>query len=204
MTEEKFVSFWNEWSSRWIGHAKCFHVDDISTLFFVKDKCALKDVASEAYSLYILCKDRTKDRYFDRKKKDPILSRYKRAALIAYVVLYSDCMDYVDSDNYSTDPFLLKERLAFHMAIGSIIQSFDQERVSSLIKKYKGKPLFSYDDLEIDRGEHDDSFLQSVYKDMYFSRIYKNYNILTMANVFGLLTEKSSLLSELIEPDKNE
>lgn len=198
MTEEKFISFWNEWSSRWISSAKCAHVDNISILIPVKEKCALNDIARDVYSYYIQCKDRTKNRYFNLTEKEPILSRYKRASLISYVVLNSDCLDLKDKEKYSADPYLLIERFAFHMALGSIIQSFDHEKVNCLIEKHKGAPIFSFESLGIDRGKQDDTFLQSVYKDMYFSRIYHNYNILTMANVFGLLTERSSLLCELL------
>lgn len=211
-----FIDYWNKWTNTWFDYAHCFHVDDNNVLYSVKDKCRLKDVAAEAFDTYDQIKEDTKEKYFNYPKLNTMLSvntedddktrrlsRYKRAAVIALVVLSIDCIELIDEEKYSTDPYLLKERLAFHMAMGSIIQSFDQDKVDKLIENYSNQPLFSYDDLGRDRGEKDDTFLQSVYKDMYFSRVYRNYNILTMANVFGLLTEKSSLLSELI-PTKME
>ena len=95
-------------------------------------------------------------------------------------------------------PAFLKQRLAFYIAIGSIVQDYSEEDVSSL-----GKPHFDFEDLgKCDIIDDEDTFLLSVYKDLFFSEVYENYNILTMANVFGLLTERASNLSTL-EPVEN-
>ena len=98
-----------------------------------------------------------------------------------------------------TDPYYLKERLAVFVAIGSIIQDFPQERVSALLNDEDAE-LFSFDDLGNDRTQDDDTFEESLYKDLFLSDIYGNFNVLTMTNVYGLLTEKCSLLSQII-PD---
>ena len=87
----------------------------------------------------------------------------------------------------------MKQRLAFYVAIGSIIQDYSEEAVNAL-----SKPYFDFENLgKRDIIDNEDTFLLSVYKDLFFAEVYQNYNVLTMANVFGLLTERASKLSIL-------
>lgn len=62
-----------------------------------------------------------------------------------------------------------------------------------------GKSQKIYDISSLDKGNNpeDDDFLTSVYKDMFFSEIFYNYNVLTMANMLKLFTEKYTLLGDL-------
>ena len=96
----------------------------------------------------------------------------------------------------------MKQRLAFYIGIGSIVQGFPEDAVKRVCAE-PGK-LFDFDTLDVNWSHTDqeiplekDDFLTSVYKDLFFSELYGNYNILTMANVFGLLTERASKLGAL-------
>lgn len=89
----------------------------------------------------------------------------------------------------------LKQRFAFYFALSSIILDYKQEYIAELIDK--SGHVFEFDALgDVNDSDCDDTFLESVYKDMFFSELYQNYNILTMANVFGLLVERASHLKK--------
>ena len=74
----------------------------------------------------------------------------------------------------------------------SILQDFDEKKIEEC-----AKPLFYFAELDAQSTiSGDDDFRLSLYKDLFFSEIYENYNVLTMANVYGLLTERCSHLPE--------
>lgn len=99
-------------------------------------------------------------------------------------------------EDSAIDPYYLKQRLAFYVAVSSILQEYKKDEIQK--KLDEGKKLFDAprrSDIEKEAGV--DSFFEGVYKDMFFAEVYHNYNVLTMANVFLLLTERASFLSEL-------
>lgn len=196
MTEDVFKLFWEKSSKEWYEKAE-FRVCDDAEKKHVKDYCEIKtEIGGLLYSRYTAIKELVKDVYFkDPEKK---LSRYKRAAVIAQVILLTDPLEYKDHTRSDLDPIFLKQRLAFCVALDSITQAYPSESVDAL-----EKPLYQFDELDIDCHDEDDSFLLSVYKDMFFAELYENYNILTMANVFGLLTERVSKL-KTIKPSDDE
>ena len=110
------------------------------------------------------------------------LSRYKRAAVLTYAILVADPLCKLDGSSLDLDPLFLKQRLAFYLALSSIIQDFDEGRIKEILRNEK-RPVFQLAGLgESDRGkELDDDFCMSLYKDLFFSEYYGNYNILTMA-----------------------
>ena len=64
---------------------------------------------------------------------------------------------------------------------------YDQTTIEVL-----GGNLFQYDLADKDLEDGNDAFLISVYKDLYFSIKNNNYNVLTMANVLGLIFSRIS------------
>lgn len=95
------------------------------------------------------------------------------------------------------DPYFLKQRLAFHIAMGSIIQDFPKDVLMEKLGDGKSQKIYDISSLDKGNNPEDDDFLTSVYKDMFFSEIFYNYNVLTMANMLKLFTEKYTLLGDL-------
>ena len=190
MKREKFKSFWDSWSDAWIKDS----IDWNGKRVALSSLCALKSGYGDAlYDRYCLIKKIVKNSYFQDSTKR--LSRYKRAAVIAYTVNGATPLTYLEG-NIQDDmhPAFLKQRLAFYVAIGSILQDYSEEEVAAL-----GKRQFDFEELgKRDIIDNEDTFLLSVYKDLFFSEVYENFNVLTMANVFGLLTERASKLSTLM------
>ena len=190
MTQETFNEFWEKWSAEWYNNAI---IRKNGTIIPVSELCAIKkNYAKVLCKRYLTIKRIVKDSYFRDKSKR--LSRYKRAAVIAYAINGASPLAYYNNDMPNDlDPDFLKQRLAFFIAIGSIVQDYPECDVSNL-----DKPYFDFDSLgKKDIIDGEDNFLLSVYKDMFFADVYENYNVLTMANVFGLLTERASKLGEL-------
>ena len=200
MKYETFDSLWTKWGTEWFENAK---VDVGGTVVPVATLCTLKPNYSEiVLKRYSVIKDIFKSKYFRDKGKSKKISLYKRAAIITYAINSASpivCNKTIDD---VLDPYLLKQRLAFYIGIGSIIQGFPEDAV----KRACAEPgnLFDFDALDVNGFCYDqevpvekDSFLTSVYKDLFFSELYGNYNILTMANVYGLLTERASKLGTL-------
>ena len=153
----------------------------------VSDLCDLKDgIEDEIYSKYETIKRIVKETYFlDSKEKK--INRYKRAAVIVQAIIMSSPLKYKDEELAQVDYFFLKQRLAFYVGIYSIIVSYEG------MSKNK-ELIYDFGKLDQNLSPEEDDFLTSVYKDLMFAEQYGNYNILTMANVFGLLTETSSIL----------
>ena len=196
MTDEKFEEFWIKWSEEWYKSTIRLRGKDVS----ISKLCAIKqDYSKVLCRRYALIKSIVKDSYFrDTSKR---LSRYKRAAVIAYAINGASPLLYYDETiENDLDSDFLKQRLAFFVAIGSILQDYPERDVQRLSQI---QPLFDFSALgQRDITDGEDDFLESVYKDLFYAEIYENYNVLTMANVFGLLTERASLLANL-EPVDN-
>ncbi len=189
MQQNLFINFWDSWSARW--YASKIKINEKTTP--VSKLCSIKpECGYILYQHYSLIKQIVKDSYFRNTEKK--LSRYKRAAVIAYAINGFSPLEYKDSSiEHDLDFIYLKQRLAFYVALGSIIQDYQEDDISKL-----EKPYFDFDSLgKKDIVDGEDDFLLSVYKDMFYADVYENYNVLTMANVFGLLTERASKLGEL-------
>ena len=212
MTIEKFMEFWDNWSPIWYNSARCCVVDNPHEIYHVKEKCRIPyTAATNVYSKYQKLKAATKGAYFAlREGEQPEaikLSKYKRGAVLIEAVLESNCLEYYEQEE-NEDPYLLKERLAFYLGITSIIQSLAGGNINALVQPTKENPtpgsIYKFDELDIEREQDADDFLQSVYKDLYFARMLGNYNVLTMANLLGVLTERASLLSTIIKPKQEQ
>lgn len=191
MTVEKFTEFWDKWSDEWYKNAKVKLYDNeeipVSKLCSIKPK-----IEGKLYNNYSIIKGIIKDSYFKNPRKK--LSRYKRASVIAYTILLTDPLCYEDRKS-TPDTHFLKQRLAFFVAIGSIVQDYSESEINNLTSN--GNSLYNFELLNRNVLPGNDSFLMGVYKDMFYSEIYHNFNVLTMANVFRLLTEGYSLLKDL-------
>lgn len=208
MKFETFESLWTQWTGEWYKNAK---VKVGETMVPVSAFCTLKpDYSGVILKRYNVIKDIFKKKYFQDKGKNKRISLYKRAAIITYAINSASPLICNSVFEGSLDPYLLKQRLAFYIGIGSIIQGFPEATVK--VAYMKSGELFDFTNLDIiefrsgqEGSVEKDDFLTSVYKDLFFSELYGNYNILTMANVFGLLTEKSSILPQtLVVPKQAE
>lgn len=193
MKVEKFEELWNNSCENWL---KSEIEIDSNKKIAVSDVCSIsRDSAKKVYTQYIAIKTAAKKLYFKDEQKT--LSRYKRAAALAYAVILANPLEYKmpTSERFDHVSYFLKQRFAFYFALSSIILDYKQEYIAELIDK--SGHIFEFDALgDVNDSDCDDTFLESVYKDMFFSELYQNYNILTMANVFGLLVERASHLKK--------
>lgn len=184
MTKEKFVELWDGAAKEWLDDE---FIDKTSGKPLKPSAlCSIKkDACDRIYKNYTQVKDIVKNLYF--KDKDIRINRYKRAAVIIYAVIAGENpLEYKDKKS-EPDKYFLKQRFAFFLALTSIIQDYEIE----------SKPIFCFSALGENRKAGEDDFLLSVYKDIFYSEIYNNYNVLTMANIFGLLVERASTLKKL-------
>lgn len=200
MRKEKFREFWAEWVNSWYQTTTILTSDGKT---HVRQLCRVKnDYSGIVFDTYDHIKAITKESYFKNKwnPDEPNrlhLSRYKRAAVLTYAVIKTEPLLYTASQNdCKIDIYFLKQRLAFYLALGSILQDYPKETIDAAL--YKGETIFDFSTLgKVDYIEGDDDFLMSVYKDLLYAEVYDNYNILTMANVYGLLTERASILGNM-------
>ena len=197
MKKEKFLELWDTSVAEWQNNATvCYRNKNIN----VSEICSLKkEYGHKVYDMYDTIKNVSKRLYFGTT--DARINRFKRAAVIVYAVSMMDPIEYKEgfcAEDVEVDKLLLKQRLAFHVGLYSIIMQYSKEIVE---KQSEQGDLF---DFSIEShgvgGEVSDTFLECVYKDIFYSEIYKNFNVLTMANVFLLITERSSRLSGLSKP----
>ena len=205
MTKSTFTELWNRWSVTWHQQGSCKVTDKDGEQVLVKfrDICTLKsdsDFVDELWDRYTKSKENAKDIYF--YENDMLLSRYRRAAILTYIISGAAPLEYnikkynevfgIELDgvpiNKLPDRLYLKQRLAFYIGLCSVIMDYDKEELEG-----RPKPIFHFPKLpDWDVGKVDD-FLTSVYKDLFYSEIYRNRNILTLANLFWVLTENSEL-----------
>lgn len=201
MKKEKFIELWKAYVLNW-WNLQCIDLPDGSVS--VSELCLIKkDACKRTFEIYNIIK-RAAKRYYFRAGDTPHLSRYKRAAALSYSIIISDPLYYItdNQENVSgwIDKYFLKQRLAVNLALGSIIQDFPSSIVDEHVQK--GGTIYDFSNLGDGQNE-DDDFLLSLYKDLLYSELYNNYNMLTMANVYGLLTEKASILGR-IQNDNND
>ena len=197
MKLETFRCLWDANINKWLHStivAANGETTEISMLCKVSDKIEGKNTVDYVHSVYEKLKSNVKKYYFNsyNDDADTHLSRYKRAAVITYAVILSNPLCKLDGKPFEFDDDFLKQRLAFFLALATILQDFDAQKIKDC-----AKPLFYFSELDKQStGAGDDNFCLSLYKDLFFSEIYENYNVLTMANVYGLLTERCSRLPE--------
>lgn len=192
MKDSTFSEIWDKWAVDWLQNQT---IDSNGTRIPVSSLCALKkNYDNVICKRYLKIKEIIKDAYFREEGK--LVSRYKRAAIIAYAINGAAPLTYNTSlDKRVIEAYFLKQRLAFHVALGSIVQDYSEDKVKEVTEQ---EDLFDFKALgAVDIANGEDDFLTSVYKDLFFAEVYENYNVLTMANVFGLLTERASKLGEL-------
>ena len=188
MKEKKFNEFWAATAFEWYDNGFVVQHDTETGRIEIpiKDLCSFKPhCEKDLYNNYMSLKHVLKDAYYMHPQTSK-LSLFKRASVLSYTVLLTDPLVYADTTQL--DSFFLKQRLAVRIALCSIVQAFinDDSQLQSITKN--GTPLFHFDGIDAFQHDGEDSFLESVYKDMYFAEQYRNYNVLTMANVYGLLT----------------
>ncbi|MDE6292421.1 MAG: hypothetical protein K2L98_01935 [Bacilli bacterium] len=183
MTKEKFIELWKGTTEKWLDGI--IEGEEEGKQFKCSSLCSIKTNACQRiYENYSRLKELVKDLYF--RDKDKTISRYKRAAVIVYAVIAGeDPLEY--KNKTIVDRYFLKQNFAFFLALTSITQDYIVESM----------PIFCFSELGVSSKKGEDSFLTSVYKDIFYSEIYKNYNVLTMANIFGLLLERVSTLKKL-------
>lgn len=194
MKKNKFIELWNASTIPWMNSSFEFEGEK----YIIKDYCNIKeDIVDTLFLKYEKIKQVTKDCYFQQNDKDCHLSRYKRAAVLMYAILLSNPLIYLREDKQCDgyDILFLKQRLAFSVAISSIVQDYPKDEVKKKINQ-ENCGLFDFKSLDTPDIQGDD-FLLSVYKDLFFSEIFENFNVLTMANLLGVLSKKVSLLSEI-------
>ncbi len=200
-----FEIFWKEcFINGWLKTTKILKQGILTS---VDELCSFKETAiNDVYKAYESVKETTKSLYFKNYNEEDAssvhLNKYKRAAVLTCAVIKADPLIIKhDCISDGMDELFLKQNLAFNVGLQSILQEFPQED----LKKYKGfvgeffdfsnKAIFNFSDLgRIDRNPGDDDFLASVYKDLFFAEIHQNYNVLTMANIYGLLVERASIV----------
>ncbi len=195
MKLDKFEEFWTKWSSEWYENAK-YH-NDAGIECPVREICEIKEgYHKELFDRYEKIKAVTKKAYFSDDTKR--LNRYKRAAVLAYAINGASPLLYkcLANREYIIDHFFLKQRLAIHVALGSIMQEYPYELVREHLSR--GEIIFSFPQLTTaEESVGADTFELGMYKDLFFADLYHNYNVLTLANVFWLLTEKASFLGKI-------
>lgn len=196
MLKSKFDEFWTASVSKWTSGSFVYNKKS----YVISNCCKIKKGASDiVFEKYNKIKTAVKDCYFNDNSSNCHLSRYKRAACLIYAILLADpliCRSKYLCEGVKSDILFLKQRLAFSLGLNSILQDYPQSSVQNYIDK-NGK-LFDFSSIAPECEQSDD-FLLSIYKDLFFSEIFKNYNVLNMANMLWLLTQKASGLGS-IEP----
>lgn len=143
------------------------------------------------YDKYEKIKTLFKQNYFPSKKAF-ILDRHKRAAILVYAFIDIHPVTVAKLvDNDSVFLHLANEILAFYFGLYSITLDYKKEAIERVIDEFHsvffrfpethlpGKPAIKHFE--------ENGYLALVCKDLYFSKLFRNYNILTMANMFFLL-----------------
>lgn len=188
MDKKKFIELWNLWSEQWL---RIPIEDSNGVVNAIGEYCEMQSSAVDiVFKNYCIIKNLVKSTYFEERQHALTLNRYKRAAVIAYAVIKTEPIVLCNTKP-EEDPLFLKQRFAFFLALGSIVQDFPIEQV-------REKKLFSVMERIGERNcrAGNDAFLLSIYKDLFFAELYGNYNVLSMANIFGLLIEDVIGLSE--------
>ena len=195
MTFETFNNFWEQCSDKWLLSAS--FLDENNNVRQVSDICKLKDnYVRIIYHNYTEIKNIIKRNYYHEVSYATI-NRYKRAAVLVYAIILTDPLKYKVPTFGKT--YFLKQRFAVYVALSSILVDYDQskvmQRLEDLKKKNPQATIFDFGSLgEFDSGR--DDFLTSFYKDLEFAEIYHNYDILAIANIFGLLVDKCSIITD--------
>ena len=192
MKREKFEALWNCYSDEWINNAS--FKDEYGEKKSVSDFCRIKyGYGAFLHKRYEIIKAEIKKAYFG--KSDKKLNRHKRAAVIVYAISSSDPLEYTAESEYRIDRYFLKQRLAFYVGLGAILQDYSKTSIEQIGTIFHFPAL-----IEAEEKIGADDFLTGVYKDIFFSEIHYNYNVLTMANLFWLIENQSKLKQDMLLP----
>ena len=183
MKQEKFNEFWNIYATQWLNAKPKNFANDVS----FGDLCDIKKNANNiVYLNYSKIKEIVKKLYFNEPAEKHVLNRYKRAAVLIQAILLSQPLSNKTNLQFWSQ-YLFDERFAYYMGISSILMDYDEQAIKAL-----NGDLFNYELADRDVDEGNDTLLISIYKDLHFSTINDNYNVLTMANVLGLIFSRIS------------
>lgn len=205
MDASKFAELWEVHAKNWYRN-ECFPIAGVS--YHVSDFCELQDqeYVSLIHQRYETIKKKIKKLYFKTSEENTTtISPFKRAAIIVYAVNSLEPLVFIDKNIPKSvknrHSLFLKQKLAFHLGLMSIVMEYPKEKIEEIAKQGN---IFDFDIKSIGvGGDTGDSFLRGVYKDILFSDIYKNYNVITMSNVFLLIVERSSKLKGLLQSEQN-
>lgn len=111
MKKSVFDDFWKLWTNEWLKCSFKYKEDEHKQ---INSLCHIKPEAGEAiYGRYCKMKETVKSSYFYPLSDDVKINRYKRAAVLSYVVLKSDPLIYDYPEYDKLDVYFLKQRLAF-------------------------------------------------------------------------------------------
>ena len=129
MTKRKFNEFWDKWTLAWMETDFYYQ----GTFLSVSSLCEVDNRTKfSIYKAYMDIKQVVKDSYFYNpveSNKEPTLNRYKRAAVLMYVICNYEPLKYHKDIHIPADPMMLKQRFAFYMATASILQDFRKEDI---------------------------------------------------------------------------
>lgn len=179
MKRDHFNELWDYYVKMWLDS----NIDDGRK---IDDLCIVqKDAREKVYENYLTIKEHCKNFYFLTKSADDVkLNRFKRASVMTYSIIETSPLKVNNLPNGAVDNLFLKQRFAFYMGIITVLFDFKEEAI-------KNKDVFS----KINKIGEDtlsggnDPFVMSIYKDFLYAEQYRNFDILAIANVYGLIFE---------------
>lgn len=219
MKISQFNRIWEASSKKWLDGVKC-EID--GKVYKVSQFCTIKkNYGSTLHKRYEKSKRNAKDLYF--YSEDHLLNKYKRAAVLAYVISSASPIEYktpeyrklsdtipadaLDGQDLQVIPdcLFLRQSLGFFVGLESIVNEYPKDKVKKIQKIFHWPELTDDEKMAKSQGVLIDDFLMSVYKDMYYAHVYRNKNILTLANLYWALTQASELssLSPLGKKERN-
>lgn len=157
-------------------------------------------LAARCSNAYNKVKQVVKEKYFRKNISKITISRYKRAAIISNVVLGVRPFKIDRAVSPEDKAFLINEYFAFYLGLHSLLIDFSDE----YINHYKNE---NPDIFKFPTPSNGDAYIDIVAKELYFSMLYKNYNILSMADKYYLLLKgfsglDTSVLKQLEEEEE--
>jgi len=153
-------------------------------------------LAARCCRAYNKIKRIVKNKYFScDDPENIIISRYKRAAIISYVILGIRPFAVNASVRPDDKAFLINEYFAFYLGLHSLLMDFPSEEIEHLIRS--GSSIFCFP-----KSQDGSIYADIVAKEFYFSILYRNYNILSVADKYYLLLKKCSALNHDEENSK--
>jgi len=157
----------------------------------------VKDAAEIVYNEYTKIKKTFKEMYFtkpDKETKRCSIDRYKRASLLCYS--FNNISPIYDSklakENLEFEAFFVNQFHAFYFGLCSLLLDYSPDAIQNIVDN-NNSIFFTFPTVQLPIYEHADhsftrnDYLSNVCRDLYFSKVFGNYSVLTLANVFLLL-----------------